>query len=81
MPLPRLAARRANHKDEVSPLLVLEWRGRGRLPPGGRLVSGDDLAVDLGPSGPPPLAARAGATSRWSRHHFGSDRDALGDMY
>jgi hypothetical protein len=30
MPLPRLAARRATRKAEVSPLLGSEWRGRER---------------------------------------------------
>jgi hypothetical protein len=30
MPLPRLAARRASRKAEVSSLLGLEWRGRER---------------------------------------------------
>ena len=30
MPLPRLAARRANRKAEVSPLLGPEWRSRER---------------------------------------------------
>ena len=29
MPLVRSAARRAARKDEVSPLLGVEWRGRG----------------------------------------------------
>ena len=29
MPLLRSAARRASRKDEVLPLLAVEWRGRG----------------------------------------------------